>query len=104
MGSQAAKTNGSRNLAGIADPPVDSLIETIIAAKTREEITIAARALDRVLRAGRYWIPAWFTGEHFLAYWDMFERPGPIPARWFAHGCRHGDWWRDAAKAQRIGR
>ncbi len=105
FGSQAAKTNGSRNLAGIADPAVDSLIETIIAAKTREEITIAARALDRVLRAGRYWIPAWFTGEHFLAYWDMFERPGPIPALGGSPtSVAMATWWRDAAKAQRIGR
>ena len=64
---------------GIADPAVDQLIDKIIAAKTREELTIAARALDRVLRAGRYWIPAWYTGEHYLAFWDMFERPGPIP-------------------------
>jgi microcin C transport system substrate-binding protein len=84
---------------------VDSLIETIIAAKTREEITIAARALDRVLRAGRYWIPAWFTGEHFLAYWDMFERPGPIPALGGSPtAVAMATWWRDAAKAQRIGR
>jgi len=105
FGSQAAKTPGSRNLAGIADPAVDALIEAIIAARTREEITIAARAFDRVLRAGRYWIPAWHTGEHFIAFWDMFERPGPIPPlAGSPTSVAMATWWRDASKAQRLGR
>ena len=33
--SQAAALKGSQNLAGIADPVIDALIETIIAAETR---------------------------------------------------------------------
>lgn len=105
FGSQAAKTVGSRNLAGIADPAVDAMIDAIIAANSREEITTAARALDRVLRAGRYWIPAWFRGDHFVAYWDMFERPGPMPALAGSPGSvAMATWWRDDAKAKRLGR
>ena len=60
--SQSAKMNGSFNLAGIADPAIDALIEKILAADTRGELTIACRALDRVIRAGRYWIPHWYLG------------------------------------------
>lgn len=105
FGSEAAKTNGSRNLAGIADPAADAMIGAIIAAKTREELTIAARALDRVLRAGHYWIPAWFSGEHFIAYWDMFGRPGPIPPLAQSPGSTAiATWWQDAEKARRLGR
>ncbi len=105
FGSDAAKTVGSRNLAGIVDPAVDGLIERIIAAKTREEITVAARALDRVLRAGRYWIPAWYRGEHFFAFWDMFERPGPIPAMASSpNAAAMATWWVNADKAKRLGR
>lgn len=105
FGSEAARTTGSRNLAGIADPVVDALIEKVIGAKTRDEVNIAARALDRVLRAGRYWIPAWFSGEHFFAYWDMFERPGPVPELANSpSSAAMATWWHDAAKAQRIGR
>ncbi len=47
--SQAAATKGSQNLAGIADPAIDTLIDVIIAAKTRDELTTACRALDRVI-------------------------------------------------------
>ena len=105
FGSQAARTNGSRNLAGVADPVVDAMIDTIIAAKSRDEITTAARVLDRLLRAGRYWIPAWFRGEHFIALWDMFERPGPLPAlSGSPSSAAMATWWFDAEKAKRLGR
>ena len=58
--SQAAATKGSYNLAGIADPVIDALIEKILAAETRADLTIACRAFDRVFRAGRYWVPQWY--------------------------------------------
>ena len=78
--SQAAAPKGSQNLAGIADPAVDALIEAIIAAPTRPALVIACRALDRVLRAGRYWIPHWYKPSHWIAYWDVFGRPAGAAA------------------------
>ena len=38
-------------------PAVDALIEKIATAQSRDELNTAARALDRVLRAGHYWVP-----------------------------------------------
>ncbi len=58
--SQAAATKGSYNLAGIANPAIDALIEKIIGADNRADLTIACRAFDRVFRAGRYWVPQWY--------------------------------------------
>ena len=58
--SQAATTKGSYNLAGIADPVIDALVERIVGANSREELTVACRAFDRVFRAGRYWMPQWY--------------------------------------------
>ena len=46
--SEAAKAEGSFNLAGIADPAVDALIVKISEARTRDDVVTAARALDRV--------------------------------------------------------
>jgi microcin C transport system substrate-binding protein len=100
-GSEAAKTPGSRNIAGIADPAVDALIEKIGRAATRQELVIACRALDRVLRAGHYWVPMWFRAADWIAYWDMFSRPETKPR--YSSGAP-GTWWYDPAKAQRIGR
>ena len=59
--SQAAATKGSYNLAGIADPAIDALIEKIIGADNRADLTVACRAFDRVFRAGRYWVPQWYA-------------------------------------------
>src|SRR5215510_3424436 len=97
--SQAAATKGSQNRAGIADPAIDALVDVIIAAKTREELTAACKALDRVIRAGRYWIPHWYKASHWIAYWDVFGRPDVKP-RYF-RGIPE-TWWYDRDKAVRA--
>ncbi|HEY6834669.1 MAG TPA: extracellular solute-binding protein [Pseudolabrys sp.] len=93
--SQAAKTVGSQNHAGISDPAVDALVEIIIAAKTREDLTTACRALDRVIRSGRYWIPQWYLASHRIAYWDVFGRPAAQPR--YYRGIPD-TWWSDPGK------
>jgi microcin C transport system substrate-binding protein len=99
--SQAAATNGSYNLAGISSPPIDALIEKIIAAENRAELTFACRALDRVFRAGRYWVPQWYANTHRVAYWDQFSHPEK-PAR-YAQGVGAPDnWWFDATRAAKL--
>lgn len=97
--SAAAATKGSQNLAGIADPAVDALVDIIIAAKTRPELVTACKALDRVIRAGRYWIPHWYKASHWIAYWDVFGRPAAKP-RYF-RGIPE-TWWYDRAKAAKL--
>jgi microcin C transport system substrate-binding protein len=77
--AQAANTKGSNNLAGIADPVIDAMVETLIAADTRPKLVFAARALDRLIRAGRYWVPQWYANTHRLAYWDLFAHPPTLP-------------------------
>jgi microcin C transport system substrate-binding protein len=99
--SQAAALKGSNNLAGIADPAVDALINAIIAADARPALVTACRALDRVIRAGRYWVPQWYRPWHWIAYWDMFGRPPAQPR--YNRGIPD-TWWYDAAKAAKIQR
>jgi microcin C transport system substrate-binding protein len=76
---QSATTKGSNNLAGISDPVVDALMNEVIAADTRPKLVFAARALDRVIRAGRYWVPQWYSASHRVAYWDVFGHPANLP-------------------------
>jgi microcin C transport system substrate-binding protein len=97
--SQAAALKGSNNLAGIADPVIDALIETVIAADSRPALTTACCALDRVIRAGHYWIPQWYKPSHWIAYWDVFGRPLAQP-RYF-RGIPD-TWWYDPAKAAKT--
>jgi microcin C transport system substrate-binding protein len=99
-GSEFAREPGSRNLCGIANPAVDALIEQVIAAATRDEQIVAARALDRVLRAGHYWIPQWYKASYTLVYWDIYDRPkvGPL----YDRGVEL-TWWVDEARAAKRG-
>jgi len=87
------------NLAGYCSEAVDRLIETVEAAESREELTIAVRALDRVLRAERFWIPQWFKDKHTVAYFDMYRHPDPLPP--YALG-ETDFWWYDAEAAERL--
>jgi microcin C transport system substrate-binding protein len=99
--SQAAATQGSYNLAGISDPVIDALVEKIIGAGSRNDLTTACRALDRVFRAGRYWVPQWYRNTHPIAYWDIFARPDKPPR--YAQGVGAPDnWWVDPAKAAKA--
>jgi microcin C transport system substrate-binding protein len=99
--SQAAATKGSYNLAGVANPAIDALIEKAIGAETRADLTNACRALDRVFRAGRYWVPQWYRTTHPIAYWDLFAHPEKPPK--YAQGVGAPEnWWYDAAKAAKL--
>lgn len=97
--SEAAKTDGSFNLAGIADPVVDDLIAKVMAAKSRDELNTATRAVDRVLRAGHYWVPHWYKASHTIAFWDRFSWPAVKPK--YNRGIID-TWWYDAAKAAKL--
>jgi microcin C transport system substrate-binding protein len=101
LSSQAAALKGSNNLAGIASPVVDALIDAIVAAQSRPALVTACRALDRVIRAGRYWVPNWYKASHWIAYWDVFGRP-PAQPRYF-RGIPD-TWWYDPIKAAKIRR
>lgn len=96
---KAAGTRGSANLPGIADPVVDALVEKVISAETREEMNVAARALDRVLRSGNYWVSHWYKAKHTVAYWSKFARPKFKPK--YSRGIID-TWWYDAQKAARL--
>ena len=98
--SQAAATKGSYNLAGVANPAIDALVEKAMAAETRGELTFACRALDRVFRAGRYWVPQWYNTSHRLAYWDVFGHPATLPR--YTGVSERTLWWHDAAKAAKL--
>src|SRR5262249_15897270 len=97
--SQAAALKGSQNIAGIADPTIDMLIERIIAGDTRAHLVTACRALDRVIRSGRYWVPHWYKPSHWLAFWDVFGQPAKKPG--YARGIPE-TWWYDAERAAKL--
>jgi microcin C transport system substrate-binding protein len=98
--SEASSQDGSYNLSGIADPVVDALIGKILTAKSRDDLRTACRAIDRVLRAGHYWVPEWYKPVHNIATWDKYARPS-VQAT-YDDGVLD-TWWFDAEKAAKLG-
>ena len=94
----AADTPGSRNLAGIKDPVVDALVETLIAAADRDSLIAAARALDRVLLWGHYVVPHWHIRYFRVGYWNKFARPAITPK----YSLGFDSWWIDPALAAAL--
>ena len=99
-GSEVGKKDGSKNYAGVNSPVVDSLIETLIGAKTREELTTAIHALDRVLLWGHYVIPLYHSNTDRIAYWNFLEFPDEIPL----YGLVIESWWANSEKASKLQR
>jgi len=99
FGSQAARTEGSQNLAGISDPAIDDMIAKARAATNRDEFYAAIMALDRLLMHGHYIVPFWGKKERWGMAWDRFGRPA-VPAGYY-RGVMD-TWWVDAEKAKVI--
>jgi microcin C transport system substrate-binding protein len=100
-GSQAADQPGSRNLIGIKNPAVDTLIDRVIFAKSREELVAATKALDRVLLWNHYVVPQWTYRKTRTARWDRYNRPETLPR--YAEPSFTTIWWWDPAKAAKTG-
>jgi microcin C transport system substrate-binding protein len=101
-GSEAADRVGSRNLIGIKNSAVDTLIERVIFAKSRAELVAATKALDRVLLWNHYVVPQFTTDKDRTARWDRFSRPDVMP-KYGSMGEFPTLWWWDPAKAAKTG-
>ena len=101
FGSAAAVEAGSANIAGIADPAVDAMLDAAIGAATLEDLQAATRALDRLLVWGHYAVPHWYKTDAWIAYWDRFGRPQIDPPFDFGFpNTLHFQptWWIDPAR------
>ena len=99
FGSRYADLSGAGNYGGIKNPVVDALIDNLAAARSRAQLTIAARALDRVLMWNRYIVTQWYKGSHNIAYWNKFDRPKTKPK--YDLGVID-TWWYNPEKARMV--
>ena len=99
-GSRAAHTPGSRNMVGIADQAIDTLIDRIVFATDRDELVAATHALDRVLLWHNYVVPQWTYHNVRTARWDRFGKPERMPV--YGLSAFPAIWWWDAQRAASI--
>ncbi|MCI5221869.1 MAG: ABC transporter substrate-binding protein [Candidatus Electrothrix sp. AR4] len=95
--STSASKKGSRNLAGIQSPVVDSLVDSIIYAEHQKDLTAACKALDRVLWYGYYVVPNWYLAYHRVAFSSKFKQPETLPLYYDPYSLLY-TWWVDGEK------
>jgi microcin C transport system substrate-binding protein len=79
FGSVAARTPGSGNLMGVANPAIDHAIDAMNKATTLEEIVSTSRVVDRIFIAGHYAVPYLYRPYALVSYWDLFGIPATLP-------------------------
>ena len=87
------------NPAGLASPLVDAIIQASLLAESREEETVTLSALDRALRYEFFMIPVWYNPNYWVAHYDQYAYPEPLPP----YDLGFLDfWWYDAEKAAEL--
>ncbi|EPN45552.1 extracellular solute-binding protein, partial [Pseudomonas syringae] len=79
FGSQSATEVGSSNAMVLRNPAVDTLIDGLVSANTRNDMVTYARALDRVLQWGYYMIPNYYSKGTPLVFANRFGMPAVAP-------------------------
>jgi peptide/nickel transport system substrate-binding protein len=92
--SEAARTPGTYNFAGVENAAADAMIKALLAAKSEDEFVSAVRALDRVLLSGDYVIPLFYVPKQWVAYWTRLAFPATTPL----FGYNVDTWWAADAK------
>ncbi|MDQ6434538.1 extracellular solute-binding protein [Mesorhizobium sp. LHD-90] len=89
-GSESADREGSFNLAGVASPAIDAVIEAMLNARDKDDFVATVRALDRLLISGAYMVPMQYNPKQYLAYWTYLDHP----AETSLYGYQLPVWWR----------
>lgn len=92
-GADSADQTGSRNLMGVQSEVIDALIDTLLTSRTHQGFETAAKALDRVLTAGRYVIPIWQFSVGRIAHKSQMRHPEYIPIYGDGVDWMPGFWW-----------
>jgi len=99
FGSKAADTTGSDNVIGVKSPVIDAVLDALVHAQTREQLTDAAHALDRLLMHGYYVVPHWYSATHRVAFKRGLAWPKTLPLYYGAEGWITSMWWYEQPQA-----
>lgn len=92
-GARGVTEPGSRNWMGMNSPAAEAMITDMVSSTDPADFTAATQALDRILTAGRYVIPVWFSKNARLAHSKHLHHPDRIPLYGDWPGFQPEVWW-----------
>ncbi len=93
-GKDGVTNPGTRNWMGMNSPAAEAMIDRLLTSKSQDDFRAAARALDRILTAGRYVIPVSGGGTSRIAHQSTLHFPAdklPMYGDWL--GFEPDVWW-----------
>ncbi|NUJ80712.1 ABC transporter substrate-binding protein [Methylocystis sp. FS] len=96
--TESLNRKNSVNLAGAASPALDAAIDNLLASRTSEDSIWAARALDRILLSGFYFVPLQHVNAIWCAHRAAIRHPAHTPLfPMFPFGFTLESWWSEKA-------
>lgn len=93
-GTGSSNQPASINLAGAELPAIDAMIDAMVASRTEADLVSAARALDRILLSGFYFVPLHHASETWVAYTAKLHHPENQPKfPLLPYGMILDSWW-----------
>ncbi|NBO21448.1 MAG: ABC transporter substrate-binding protein, partial [Rhodobacteraceae bacterium] len=92
-GKDGVTKPGTRNLMGMNSPAAEAMIADMLTTTDPAEYTAAVQALDRVLTAGRYVIPLWYSDRARIAHAAALHYPDHVPLYGYWPGVTPDTWW-----------
>lgn len=92
-GSKGVTEPGTRNWMGVNSPAVEAMITAMLNAPDQEGFVAATQALDRILTAGRYVVPTWYSDVSRLAHRKELKFPDRLPLYGDWLGFQPDVWW-----------
>jgi len=90
----------SVNLAGAASPALDAALDKLLASRTQQDSIAAARALDRILLSGFYFVPLQHADAIWCAHSAALRHLARTPKfPMFPFGFTLESWWMEKASA-----
>jgi peptide/nickel transport system substrate-binding protein len=83
-GSAGVTEPGTRNWMGMNSPAAEAMITAMLNAPDQQGFIDATQALDRILTAGRYVVPMWYSDVSRIAHRKELKFPDRLPL--------YGDW------------
>lgn len=94
-GAQGVTEPGTRNWMGMNSPAAEAMVATMVESRSQEDFIAATQALDRILTAGRYVIPVWFSKVSRIAHSADLHYPARIPLYGDWPGFQPEVWWHE---------
>jgi peptide/nickel transport system substrate-binding protein len=92
-GASGVTVPGTRNFMGMNSPAAEAMIQTMLEARSEDDFIAATRALDRILTAGRYVIPFWYSAFSRIAHVKELRYPETVPVYGDWPGFQPETWW-----------